>query len=193
MSTSVYKSFTHGSIPLSSEGKRLLQNLRYAIQTAIRDGSYSVDDNAVAHARGELAMYMSALEHNPLISITCNNVMDAPVCPQKYGEFCEPKSVLPRRAVPPAIADTIEWAPRPAMVATVQWPGETNSYFADYFTAQKDLKSVLKEGPRVAVDGDLYAGVRCLGSYKSVYVRYRLSCFMPYAHSGACGWWPSDL
>lgn len=59
--TSVYKSHTHGPIPLSATGKRLMQTLRIAIQEAIQKGDYN-QMNEVAHARGELATYMSALE-----------------------------------------------------------------------------------------------------------------------------------
>lgn len=56
---SIYNSHSHGPIPLSMEGKRLMQSLRAAIGTAIASGAY-VDD--VAHARGALAKYMSTLE-----------------------------------------------------------------------------------------------------------------------------------
>ncbi len=58
----IYKSQTHGPIPLSFEGRRLLQNLRYAIVHAISAQAYSNNDNAVAKARGDLAKYMSNLE-----------------------------------------------------------------------------------------------------------------------------------
>lgn len=59
--TSIYKSHTHGPIPLSVEGKLLMHSLRVAIQEAIQKGDYN-QTNAVAHARGELAKYMSRLE-----------------------------------------------------------------------------------------------------------------------------------
>jgi hypothetical protein len=61
MSTSIYKSHTHGAIPLSATGKRLMHTLRIAIQEAIQKGDYN-QMNGVAHARGELAKYMSHLE-----------------------------------------------------------------------------------------------------------------------------------
>lgn len=54
-----YNSATHGPIPLSMEARKLMQTLREAIGTAIRKGGY---DESVAHARGELAKYMSTLE-----------------------------------------------------------------------------------------------------------------------------------
>lgn len=61
MSQSIYKSHTHGPIPLSECGKKLLQELRVAIQEAIQKGDYNQADG-VAYARGELAKYMSYLE-----------------------------------------------------------------------------------------------------------------------------------
>jgi hypothetical protein len=60
--SSVYQSFTHGPISLSQCGKRLLQALRVAIMDAVKQGSYRAGADAVAHARGELAKYMSDLE-----------------------------------------------------------------------------------------------------------------------------------
>lgn len=81
---SIYKSHTHGPIPLSHEGKRLMHTLRIAIQEAIQKGDYN-QTNAVAHARGELAKYMSALEgqtspdpayrQKPAMSATEVNIM----------------------------------------------------------------------------------------------------------------------
>jgi hypothetical protein len=65
MSSSIYKSFTHGPIPLSFEGRRLMQNLRFAIMGAIRQGEYSDPRDEVAFARGELAQYISQLEAKP--------------------------------------------------------------------------------------------------------------------------------
>jgi hypothetical protein len=62
MSQEIYKSTTHGNIPLSFEGRRLLQNLRYAATAAIENGFWRYDDNALSKARGELALYMSKLE-----------------------------------------------------------------------------------------------------------------------------------
>lgn len=59
---SVYKSFTHGAIPLNGEARRLMQTLRFAIRDAIRAGDYSAKGNAVASARGELAKHISKLE-----------------------------------------------------------------------------------------------------------------------------------
>lgn len=58
----VYKSFTHGPIPLSFNSRRLMQNLRFAIMSAIERGEYSDPRNTVAFARGELAKYISQLE-----------------------------------------------------------------------------------------------------------------------------------
>lgn len=62
MSDDTYKSTTHGPIKLSFTGRRLLANLRDAIVGAIARGAYTNERNDVAHARGELAKYMSALE-----------------------------------------------------------------------------------------------------------------------------------
>lgn len=58
----VYNSYTHGAIPLSFTGRRLMQNLREAITGAIKRGEYSDIRNEVSFARGELAAYMSKLE-----------------------------------------------------------------------------------------------------------------------------------
>lgn len=58
----VYKSFTHGPIPLSFNSRRLMQNLRFAITDAIKRGEYSDPRNTVSYARGELAKYISQLE-----------------------------------------------------------------------------------------------------------------------------------
>jgi hypothetical protein len=69
MSTHIYKSQTHGPIPLSFTGKHLMKNLRDAIVRAISRGSYAGNgcgaqpyENDVAYARGELAQYISSLE-----------------------------------------------------------------------------------------------------------------------------------
>lgn len=53
---SVYNSHTHGKIPLSDTGKRLMHELRIAI-----NADYNCEAK-VAHARGELALYISKLE-----------------------------------------------------------------------------------------------------------------------------------
>lgn len=58
----VYHSQTHGPITLSFEGRRLMQNLRYAIANAIKAQNYSHNADAVARARGDIAARMSALE-----------------------------------------------------------------------------------------------------------------------------------
>lgn len=63
--SSIYKSHTHGVIPLSVEGKRLMHSLRVAINDAIQAADYNCEDK-VAHARGELAKYMSELERRPV-------------------------------------------------------------------------------------------------------------------------------
>jgi hypothetical protein len=54
-----YHSQTHGPIPLSMEARKLMVNLRNAI-SMYRAGE--TDWMPVAHARGELAQYMSTLE-----------------------------------------------------------------------------------------------------------------------------------
>lgn len=62
---SVFQSATHGPIPLSITSKRLMHELRVAINDAIQAADYNCQDK-VAHARGELAQYMSALGSMPL-------------------------------------------------------------------------------------------------------------------------------
>lgn len=62
MSDSIYKSHTHGPIPLSFTGKRLMQNLREEIAKAISEGKWH---EQISYARGELAKYMSELEKRP--------------------------------------------------------------------------------------------------------------------------------
>lgn len=62
--SSVYNSATHGRIPLSKEGKNLMQALRNAIVVALPTGSYDANRRAIARARGDLALYMSNLEGN---------------------------------------------------------------------------------------------------------------------------------
>jgi imidazolonepropionase-like amidohydrolase len=62
MTNEIYQSSTHGDIPLSFTGRRLLANLRAAVQTAIDEGDFSANDMQLSHARGELAEYMSKLE-----------------------------------------------------------------------------------------------------------------------------------
>lgn len=57
-----YHSSTHGYIKLSFTARRLLANLRFAIQNAIRGQDYSFNDKAVAKARGDLAVYMHQME-----------------------------------------------------------------------------------------------------------------------------------
>ena len=57
--TSMYKSDTHGPIPLSMEARKLMMALRDAISGYKADKH---DWKPVAHARGELAKYMSTLE-----------------------------------------------------------------------------------------------------------------------------------
>src|SRR5689334_1688321 len=58
----VYHSSTHGPIPLSFTGRRLMAKLRDAINRAIEAQSFTHDDKAVSKARGEIAQYMSKLE-----------------------------------------------------------------------------------------------------------------------------------
>lgn len=59
---SQYNSTTHGLIKLSFDARRLMQNLRYAIQAAIQRGTWTDPRQEVSHARGELAQYISKLE-----------------------------------------------------------------------------------------------------------------------------------
>lgn len=60
--TSTYHSSTHGHIPLSTHAKGLMQNLRDAVVAGIGCGNYDHKRQAIAHARGELAQYISKLE-----------------------------------------------------------------------------------------------------------------------------------
>jgi hypothetical protein len=78
MTSSIYHSYTHGAIPLSPNGKRLMRDLRNAIQDAIQKRDYN-HMNAVAHARGELASYLRELEKmkTPVLSPTGRYITDA--------------------------------------------------------------------------------------------------------------------
>lgn len=60
-----YSSATHGRIPLSVTVKYLMHRLRCAVVRAIGTGDYNADRQAIAHACGEIALYMSKLE-NPI-------------------------------------------------------------------------------------------------------------------------------
>ena len=57
-----YQSSTHGDIPLSFTGRRLLANEREAVNRAIETKDYSVDDMQLSRVRGDIAQYMSKLE-----------------------------------------------------------------------------------------------------------------------------------
>lgn len=61
-SKEIYNSTTHGPIPLGFTARHLLQNLRESIKAAIQRGCYDDPRHEVAHARGELAKYISNLE-----------------------------------------------------------------------------------------------------------------------------------
>jgi hypothetical protein len=58
----IYQSSTHGDIPLSFTGRRLLANLREAITSALGTCDYSANGQALSRARGDIAQYMSKLE-----------------------------------------------------------------------------------------------------------------------------------
>lgn len=60
-----YHSTTHGRIRLSFTGRRLLANLRAAIETGIAARDWHVNADAISRARGDLAVYMSKLEERP--------------------------------------------------------------------------------------------------------------------------------
>ncbi len=62
MNSEVYNSTTHGPIKLSFTGRRLMANLRSAIEAAIRRGKWEDERHEVSAARGELAQWMSKLE-----------------------------------------------------------------------------------------------------------------------------------
>jgi hypothetical protein len=62
MTNEVYNSSTHGPIPLSFTGRRLLANERDAAQNAIEIGDFNADCQALSRARGEIAKRMSELE-----------------------------------------------------------------------------------------------------------------------------------
>lgn len=64
MKPEIYQSSTHGNIPLSFTGRRLLANEREAAEYAIAAGSFAANDMALSKARGALAEYMSKLEGN---------------------------------------------------------------------------------------------------------------------------------
>lgn len=60
--TEVYKSTTHGPIPLSFTGRHLMQSLREATIAAIAKNDWHTAGEALSRARGDLAAYMSTLE-----------------------------------------------------------------------------------------------------------------------------------
>jgi hypothetical protein len=62
MTDEIYQSSTHGDIPLSFTGRRLLANLREATNVAIAAGDFNTDDMALSKARGAIAKRMSELE-----------------------------------------------------------------------------------------------------------------------------------
>lgn len=62
MNQTIYKSHTHGPIPLSAKGKRLMQYLREEIGKCLQKNEWTRE---VSYARGELAKYMSELEKRP--------------------------------------------------------------------------------------------------------------------------------
>lgn len=88
----VYKSTTHGDIALSFEGRRLMQNLRYAIQAAISNKDWHHNDNAVSKARGDIAKYISDLErrvsssavHTQNYGCKCGCTYQLPAIPEGY-------------------------------------------------------------------------------------------------------------
>jgi hypothetical protein len=68
-----YQSSTHGNIPLSFTGRRLLANERDAVENAIKEGSFTADNMQLSRVRGELAQYMSKLEQRePLTVLGCD-------------------------------------------------------------------------------------------------------------------------
>lgn len=75
-SNRAYHSATHGKIPLSKEAKGLMQSLRHAIVAAIGVGDYRAHRQAIAHARGELALYISKLEGNKPVYEPANDIAD---------------------------------------------------------------------------------------------------------------------
>jgi len=85
MTREVYKSSTHGEIPLSFTGRHLLQTLRSAATAAIANGNWHHDCNALSKARGELALYMSRLEarEKPEAERT---LVDVQIYPDAYAE-----------------------------------------------------------------------------------------------------------
>jgi hypothetical protein len=67
----VYESTTHGPIPLSFTGRRLMANLRQAVETELQNRQVMLDGSIspynwepIARARGELAKYISEVERN---------------------------------------------------------------------------------------------------------------------------------
>lgn len=64
MKQEVYQSSTLGPIPLSFTGRRLLQNLREAMQKQLTSAAINAEYSweRISEARGELAQYMSRLE-----------------------------------------------------------------------------------------------------------------------------------
>lgn len=101
---SVYKSATHGPIPLSITGKRLMHELRVAINDAIQAADYNCQDK-VAHARGELAQYMSALESMPL-----HVIPEQPLLEDEKGGYSTPnKPTWVTATTPRPQEDAVYW------------------------------------------------------------------------------------
>lgn len=120
-----------------------------------------------------------------------------------WSPLRDSSSDLPRRAVPPASADTVaatnfnletgefDPPPIPSRCDAVNMFGVRCDLPPDHDEPHRGpLPGAYRIGspPRVAVAGDLYTGVRCLKPYRSIWSRYSVRCTMPYAHNGACGW-----
>jgi hypothetical protein len=66
-----YHSTTHGRIKLSIKARELFNSLRISISESIAGGKYT---ESVAHARGELAQYISILENPQAMTATEVNI-----------------------------------------------------------------------------------------------------------------------
>lgn len=149
---SFYNSATHGRIPLSFTGKRLMQNLRDAVSNAIAASDFCVDSMALSVARGDIAKYLGELE---------SKTRKVPYGETRYGEplygQCPAYAALRMHALSDAElarAASIErsYAPSPAELRGVPpWN----------FPPPYDAPShpIVSPAPRKAVCGDIFAAL----------------------------------
>ena len=125
-----------------------MQNLRYAITAAIERGSYSDPRDEVAHARGELAKYVSGLEaRRPVPQMNFETSMltgQYDWLKQEYQSLnlrvavLETKAATPRRAV----AKNQEESSMNRMIKLFQ--SKANVAYEKYLKCREDASHILK-------------------------------------------------